>query len=102
MTDAESLGISAVGHWVQGMGDGSNGQLKEMHYGTKSRDPSSWSKPPRDYRNSDLSGRLDVNPHGVFPVALKEGRCTTLLALRADIPSEGIPCPDLMTDAESL
>ncbi|GIX84738.1 hypothetical protein CDAR_279211 [Caerostris darwini] len=68
----------------------------------KSRDHYSWSKPPRDYRNSDLSGKLDVYPPGAFLVVLKEGSCTTLLAIRVDIPYEGIPCPDLMTDAESL
>ncbi|GIX94119.1 hypothetical protein CEXT_76851 [Caerostris extrusa] len=62
----------------------------------KSRDHSSWSKPLRDYRNLDLSGKLDVYPPGAFLVVLKEESCTTLLAIRVDIPYEGISCPDLM------
>ncbi|GIX84732.1 hypothetical protein CDAR_418021 [Caerostris darwini] len=68
----------------------------------KSTDHSSWDIPPRVYRNLDLSGRLDVYHPGAFLVVLKEECCATLLAIRADIPYEGIPCPDLMTDAESL
>ncbi|GIY16022.1 hypothetical protein CEXT_712501 [Caerostris extrusa] len=60
----------------------------------KSPDHSFWSKPPRDYRNLDLSGKLDVYPPGAVLVVLREEGCTMLLAIPANIPYEGIPCPD--------